>query len=320
MLFLAFVVLASPFVAQSSSTCSSDALQGASDSGECLLQPHVTSNAFQNSVIADSIITEENAEDEDHDFGEEDELEDEDDAEPAEEEAALQLGAGDTTQGIYFDGRCYNWFGNGMKWSELKAMGLAEHKAAGVWGTFLNSSLYPNVNVCSWDTTSGMDFPDMELSYYCGGKINGKIAPCKSTTIKGKNGGGIRVDCVNGLCADATNVNGDWSRSYRGVTCNTKKIAPILKLKSPKGNPQLSKWNPTCKVMCESTPGCTGFTVHTIRRRPQCRFFGADHPSTASADGYEKWKAECGTARRCCNQKKGCCNHPHYTTYFLTRK
>lgn len=337
MLVLAFVVLASPFVAQSSPTCSQHASQGASDPGECLLQPANTlqKHADINQGDHQSVIAEEDDE-EDTDTSGDEEVEDEigeaetdfaegedPHADIADDEGMPELSALQSSKGWKFDGRCINWFGNGLNWNELKAHGIAEHKTAGVWGTCLNNSWYPKINQCSWDTTAGVDIPTMQLSYYCAGKIDGKVTNCKHSTIGGKNGGGVRTDCYNGLCADPKNVKHDWSEKRMGVTCGRAvKVGPILHLKSPKGNPQLSKWDPNCKVMCESIPECTGFTVNKIRRRPQCTFF-----TGMTASGYDAWKGRCGTARKCCNgqfpkgkKALGCCNHPHYNTYFVTRK
>jgi len=336
MLFLAFVFLASPLAAQSSPTCSTHVSQGASDPGECLLQPNVAQNTFQKRADVleghhESVVAEESAEEED--------ASDDDDDDEDEEHGSVQGAlsdpdasgeAGDdfveselqmnSTQ-FPFDGSCYNWFGNGLDWKELEAKGIAKKKGnSGVWGTLLNNKYYPDANVCSWDTTAGVDLPTMELSYYCAGKLgNGRVGACRSTTIRGK-GQGIRVDCFNGICLDASNIKHDWSPGLKGVTCTrAKRVGPILHLKSPKGNPQLSKWDPACKVACESIPECTGFTLHIIRRRPQCLFFGEMDQSR-----YDAGKSKCGTARRCCNGKKsvafGCCNHPHYNTFFVTRK
>jgi len=329
MLALAFVVLASAFVARSSPTCSQQpSPKDASDPGECLLQPNVATNTLQKQGHHDLVITEENAEDEDASGDDEDDEDEFWEAEAGDDhstaDASLQQMNANGSWTME-PGRCFNWFGNNLDWAELKAHGIAEHKSAGVWGTLMNNSWYPNINICNWDTTAGVDVPNKQLSYYCAGLINGKIGSCKSTTILGKNGGGIRVDCVNGLCADKSNIKHDWTKSYKGVTCAgtaavPKRLAPALYLKSPKGNPQRSKWDPVCKVMCESIPECTGFTVNILKRRAQCRFFGGDSPATKSAEGYEAYKAKCGTARKCCNPGRGCCNHPHYNTYFVTRK
>merc|ERR1719217_1816030 len=99
--------------------------------------------------------------------------------------------------------------------------------------------------------------------------LKGKKQPCKSTTRLGKNGGGVKIDCVGGMCADATNVKGDWSQVKPKFGCNKfssktphhYQLGPTYYLLSGYGKGMSSLWDPNCKVLCETMPECTGFSL-----------------------------------------------------------
>eukprot|EP00746_Dinoflagellata_sp_MGD_P046530 gnl/MRDRNA2_/MRDRNA2_21436_c0_seq1.p1 gnl/MRDRNA2_/MRDRNA2_21436_c0~~gnl/MRDRNA2_/MRDRNA2_21436_c0_seq1.p1 ORF type:complete len:360 (+),score=74.29 gnl/MRDRNA2_/MRDRNA2_21436_c0_seq1:85-1080(+) len=326
-LALSVALLAFTPMALAESTCENPVEDGV-ESGECLLQSQL---AQQTQKYTELVTEDEEADDAHEDFEEEhedavedleqDPAEDEDseDDGPDEPEASeLQFGPG-------WDPKlCGNWFGNNLDWNSVKATGKAQ-LLGGTTGTFIPQKTCWNYgdkkciesNVCSYTTTVGLQgvvgnqhSPGAKtVAYSCKGLLNGKQTACKSTTELGKNGGGIKTDCVNGLCADKSNVKGDWSQSKAGFTCSKyssktphhRPVAPTYNLLSANGKPRFSLWDPNCKVLCESIPECTGFTVKTLQRgTPTCSFFtGVTMDTIASSK---------------------CRTHAHYATYFLKRR
>jgi hypothetical protein len=312
------------------STCENPVEDGV-ESGECLLQNH----AAQRTQKYTAQVTEDGEaddHDEDDDISDEaheddaeepeDAAEDEDDADESPDEAdasELQLGPWDTKL-------CGNWFGNNLDGDSVKATGKAQ-MIGGTTGTFIPQKVCWNYgtdadkkciesNVCSYQFTVALTGINgnqhspgpKTAAYSCKGLLNGKQTACKSTTELGKNGGGIKTDCVNGMCADKTNIKGDWSQSKPGFTCSKyssktphhRPVAPTYNLLSANGKPRFSLWDPNCKVLCESIPECTGFTVKTLQRgTPTCSFFAGVTMDTIA------------------NSK--CKTHAHYATYFLKR-
>jgi len=315
-------------------TCENPVEDGV-ESGECLIQSQLAQRTqkyieqVNEGGEADDDDDDDEAEEGHEDAVEtfEEDIEDPEDEDPADEDpdeleaSELQFNRSE----LGWDNKlCGNWFGNNLDWDSVKATGKAQ-VLGGPTGVFIPQKVCWNYgdkkciesNVCSYQTTTGLQGVvgnqhspgPKKLAYWCKGMLNGKQTNCKSTTELGKNGGGIKTDCVNGLCADKSNVKGDWSQSKAGFTCakyssktpHHRPVAATYNLLSANGKGRFSLWDPNCKVLCESIPECTGFTVKTLQRgTPTCSFFGGVTMETVA------------------NSK--CRTHAHYATYFLKRK
>jgi len=318
-LALSFAVSAFTSVALGDSTCENPVEDGV-ESGECLLQSQL-GNARQKGKYSDNLS--EDGEEEDEEEPDKDPVDQERDEDPvggeeeSEDEGPDELEASELQYG-YDDNVCGNWFGNNLDWNSVKATGKAE-PVGGPTGTMVT---YRKTNICSWDRTAGLQgvvgdqaspgpktAANRGLSYRCKGFLNGKKQKnCKSTTQLGKNGGGVRVDCLNGMCADATNVKGDWSQSKPKFSCarfSTRdpqhyQLGGTYYLLSGNGKGMSSLWDPNCKVLCETMPECTGFSLKPAGK-PFCIFF-----TGATFDTVDKFSL--------------CKPNPKYDTYFLKRK
>jgi hypothetical protein len=301
-LAIVLVVLACTPVALTESivsTCENPA-GGGSESGACLLQSQL--GKYDEVVSEDE---EDQDEDETTDDNSDDSAESEDDNnEPGDAVPDTEAEAS-VLQTTAPDGTCLNWFGNNLDWKAIEATGKvvgvsSSANQKGPWGTMVSQS---GINLCTWDTTVGLTVGSTKFPYRCSGvlKASNSANSCQST-VTGKDAG-IRTDCLNGMCADISNVKHDWSQSKTGFTCHKTKplLTPTYNLKSPNGKPWLKLWDPNCKVLCETIPECTGFSVKMSKAAPQCFFFAKATLDTAS-------------------KTKGCRSHPKYATYFIKRK